>query len=345
MINIVKGNIVDQSTEAIVNTVNCVGVMGRGIALSFKKAFPENYNDYIEACKKGEVVPGKMHVHVTGDIFERKYIINFPTKKHWKGNSNIIDIKEGLKDLVNVINHYDIKSITIPPLGCGLGGLDWEEVRPLIEDTFKELPDKTVNIIEPDGNFDKPNNQNNKFKNGKLTPGRASLLYLMGKYLSAMMDTSTTLLELHKLMYFLQESGEKLKLKYQKAVYGPYAENLRFVLDVINNIYISGFDNREENPEKEITLLEDAYLKADEFLRSHTKTREHVNRVISLIEGFETPFGMELLSTVHWVSSKEEAVTLENVINKTHLWNPRKEIFSEKHITIAWKHLKDQNWV
>jgi uncharacterized protein YwgA len=252
---------------------------------------------------------------------------------------------EGLKDLVKVINEYEIKSIAIPPLGSGLGGLDWKDVRPLIERTFKELPGIQVNIIEPNGDFDKHEKQKTRVENGKLTPGRASLLYLMGKYLSAMMDTSTTLLELHKLMYFLQETGEPLRLNYEKAIYGPYAVNLRHVLDVMNNHYLSGFEDREDNPEKEITLLEGAYLKADEYLESQKETREHVNRVISLIAGFETPFGMELLSTVHWVSSKEAADTLEDTINKTHAWNRRKEMFTEKHITISWKHLKKQAWI
>ena len=169
MIKIIKGNILEQKTEAIVNTVNCVGVMGRGIALSFREAYPENYREYKKACDKGEVVPGRMFVHFAGDIFSKKYIINFPTKRHWKGKSRIEDIRSGLADLVRVIKELCIKSVTIPPLGCGLGGLDWKVVRPIIEKAMKELSGVEINIIEPDLLL--------KYNGWKqLVPGKTNLL-------------------------------------------------------------------------------------------------------------------------------------------------------------------------
>ena len=148
-----KGNILEQKTEAIVNTVNCVGVMGRGIALSFREAYPENYRAYKKACEKGEVVPGRMFVHLAGDMFSKKYIINFPTKRHWREKSRIEDIRSGLANLVSVIKELRIKSVTIPPLGCGLGGLDWKVVRPIIESALKELSGVEINIIEPEPSF------------------------------------------------------------------------------------------------------------------------------------------------------------------------------------------------
>ncbi|HPI88467.1 MAG TPA: macro domain-containing protein [Spirochaetota bacterium] len=344
MIQIVKGNIVDQPTEAIVNTVNCVGVMGRGIALSFKKAFPENYHEYKEACDRGEVVPGKMFVYITGDIFERKYIINFPTKRHWKGESRLEDIKAGLFDLIKTVKEYNIKSITVPPLGCGLGGLDWKVVRPLIEKAFEELSDVSVHIIEPNESYEIKKESDKPLGKKKLTPGRASLLVLMGRYLEAMMDTSVTLLELHKLMYFLQEAGEPLRLKYKKALYGPYAENFRHVLDVMNNSYISGFDDREDNPDKEINLINGSYAEAVDFLKDKLDTLKNIDKVSTLIAGFETPFGMELLSTVHWVVAKENG-TDDNIVELTHSWNKRKEMFTNKQIFAAQLQLKDNNWI
>lgn len=345
MIEIIKGDILKQNTEALVNTVNCVGVMGRGIALAVKNAYPENYRLYKEACENKEVTIGRMYVYVAGDIFEKKYIINFPTKLHWKGKSKIEYIKSGLADLVRVINEYCISSIAIPPLGCGLGGLDWKVVRPVIENALKDLSNIEVKIIEPDKSFEiepvKPDNG----KKNKLTKGRAALIVLIGRYLEAMMDTSVTLLELHKLMYFLQESGEPLRLNYQKAQYGPYAINLRHVLDVMNGIYIKGFDDREDNPQKEIELLDDAYSKAEDFLAEHEELKQRLEKVSALISGFETPFGMELLSTVHWVVKNENADSQDKVISATYAWNNRKQMFNRNHIIAAWNKLKVENWI
>ncbi len=345
MIKIIKGNILEQKTEAIVNTVNCVGVMGRGIALSFREAYPENYRAYKKACDKGEVVPGRMFVHFAGDIFSKKYIINFPTKRHWKGKSRIEDIRSGLTDLVSVIKELRIKSVTIPPLGCGLGGLDWKVVRPIIEKAVKELSDVEINIIEPEPSFKIQRREAASSVKTKLTNGRAGLIVLIGRYLEAMMDTSVTLLELHKLMYFLQESGNPLRLKYEKALYGPYASNLRHVLDIMNNVYISGYDDREDNPEKEIELMDNAFSDAEEYLSNKPEIKKFIDKVSSLISGFETPFGMELLSTVHWVAKRENAETPDRAVILTHEWNSRKKMFSEKQIKTAWEKLKSQNWI
>lgn len=152
-----NGDICEEKVEALVNTVNCVGVMGRGIALQFKKVFPRNFYYYTEACRRGEVRPGRMFVTETETsqlpLFDSKgdpkYIINFPTKRHWRGNSRIEDIKAGLEALTEEIRERKIQSIAIPPLGCGLGGLRWNEVRSHIEKAFNGLNDLHVIIFEP----------------------------------------------------------------------------------------------------------------------------------------------------------------------------------------------------
>ncbi|MBZ0258634.1 macro domain-containing protein, partial [bacterium] len=128
MIEFATGNLLKADAEALVNTVNCVGFMGKGIALQFKQAFPENFKSYERACKKGEVKIGEIFVHDQHSMINPKYIFNFPTKNHWKGKSKIEDIKSGLDSLVKNIKRFGIKSIAIPPLGCGLGGLEWNEV-------------------------------------------------------------------------------------------------------------------------------------------------------------------------------------------------------------------------
>jgi O-acetyl-ADP-ribose deacetylase (regulator of RNase III) len=151
MIELTSGDILKSDADALVNTVNCVGVMGRGIALQFKNAFPNNFKAYEAACKREAVQPGRMFVFETGQLTPPRFIVNFPTKRHWRGKSCMEDIDAGLVDLVKVIQDKGIRSIAVPPLGAGLGGLDWNEVRPRIEQALGELTDVQVLIYEPKG--------------------------------------------------------------------------------------------------------------------------------------------------------------------------------------------------
>jgi O-acetyl-ADP-ribose deacetylase (regulator of RNase III) len=344
MIKIYRGDILHADGEALVNTVNCVGIMGRGIALQFRKAFPENYTRYKAACDRKQLQPGKMLVFDLNRLENPRFIINFPTKRHWRGKSKIEDIESGLKALINEIKSRGIKSIAIPPLGCGLGGLDWADVRPRIEKAFEEIPEVSVLLYEPAGA--PPAEEMPKLeKTPKLTVGRAALIALMRRYLSAVMDPSVSLLEIHKLMYFMQEAGEPLRLSFRKGTYGPYAENLRHVLTQLEGHFISGYGDAEDNPEKQIELEPNAAQAAEQFLRDYQETRRRFDRISSLIDGFETPFGMELLATVHWVVQHEASDSKADVIKKTHAWSARKKKFSAEHIGVAWRALSDQGWL
>jgi O-acetyl-ADP-ribose deacetylase (regulator of RNase III) len=149
MISYKTGDLLKEDVEALVNTVNCVGIMGRGLALQFKNVFPENFKAYVTACKREEVQSGKMFIFETNKLTNPKYIINFPTKRHWREKSRIEDIQSGLKALVNEIRDRNIKSIAIPPLGSGLGGLNWSEVRVLIEEVLHGFNNLEVIIFEP----------------------------------------------------------------------------------------------------------------------------------------------------------------------------------------------------
>jgi O-acetyl-ADP-ribose deacetylase (regulator of RNase III) len=173
-----------------------------------------------------------MFVFDTGGLTNPRFIINFPTKRHWRGKSRIEDIESGLSALTNVIKERNIQSIAIPPLGSGLGGLEWSQVRSKIEETLKGLHDVRVIIFEPKGAPETDKMVHNR-EVPKMTAGRASLVELMRRYLGGLLDPFVTLLEVHKLMYFMQAAGEPLKLKYKKGLYGPYAENLRHVLNAI----------------------------------------------------------------------------------------------------------------
>src|SRR3990172_1454256 len=144
MVKLLRGNLLNAEAEALVNTVNSVGHMGKGVALQFKKAFPENFLFYQKACRAGEVRPGRMLVFETGSMLTPKYVINFPTKRHWRGPSRYEDIESGLDALIKEVKRRGVRSIALPPLGCGLGGLDWDRVRPMIEAAFAKVPDVEV---------------------------------------------------------------------------------------------------------------------------------------------------------------------------------------------------------
>ncbi|HHX8289294.1 TPA: type II toxin-antitoxin system antitoxin DNA ADP-ribosyl glycohydrolase DarG [Vibrio diabolicus] len=344
MIEITRGDILRADAEAIVNTVNCVGVMGRGIALQFKKAWPENFKVYAAACKSKDVQPGKMFIFETGQLANPRFIINFPTKRHWRGASRIEDIESGLAALVEDIKRLGIESIAIPPLGAGLGGLDWLLVREKIEAAMKPLSDVQVLLYEPSGA--PQNDRMAKQKEvPKMTPGRAVLIELMQRYLKGLLDPSVSLLEVHKLLYFMQEAGEPLRLNYQKAHYGPYAQNLRHVLNAIEGHFVSGYSDGGDAPEKVLQLVPGAVKEAQVFLDQHPDTRERFEKVSRLVEGFESPQGLELLATVHWLNRYEQAKSIEQVIDGVHSWNARKQQFTARQITIAEKVLDSQHWL
>lgn len=343
-VNYLQGNILEIKVEAIVNTVNCVGVMGKGIALQFRQAFPENYKLYKTACNKREVVVGKMFTVELPVLEYPKIIINFPTKQHWRGKSKIEYIDEGLEDLARVIKDFNINSIAIPPLGCGLGGLEWSEVRPKIENSLRQFNDLEVHIFEPIKTQNIKSINRNKRPN--LTAGRAVLLLLMQRYLSGYMDPVISLLEIHKLMYFMQESGQQLKLRFEEYPYGPYAENLRHVLIRIDEHFITGYGDGDDNPLKTIELIPTIIPEASKLLESDDELQNRLRKVERLIDGFESPLGMELLSTVHWVYKNHESIDLDETITYIHNWNSRKkELFSKRNITVAWDNLEAQGWI
>lgn len=341
MIEFKKGNIFEEDVEALVNTVNCVGVMGRGVALQFKNKYPENYKKYLEACKRNIVVPGKMFIYKKNELFNPKYIINFPTKRHWKYKSKIEDIENGLDDLKKIIKKLSIKSIAIPPLGSGLGGLNWIEVKNIIIKKLQNIDCKII-VFEPlEEKIEKVNNR----KVPKMTSGSATLIGLVDRYIQGMMDPFITLLEVHKLMYFLQESGEDLKLRYKKAIYGPYAENLKYLMNRIEGYFIRGYEDGVDNPEKKIELMPGALEEAKMFLKNKIKTKKRFDKVSQLIEGFETPFGLELLATVHWIVKEIKSIELEMVSNEVYKWNEIKKKFTKRQIKIAIDRLKECGFI
>ncbi len=342
MIEYKTGDILTEDVEALVNTVNCVGFMGRGVALQFKRAWPENFKEYAAACRRQEVQPGRMFVFDTRRLTPPRYIINFPTKRHWRGKSRMEDIESGLDALVEVVRERDIRSLALPPLGSGLGGLDWREVRPRIERALDALPGVRAIVFEPGA---PPAQLAKAGKVPTMTAGRAAVVGLMDSYLAGLLDPFVSLLEVHKLLYFMQEAGEPLRLRFAKGPYGPYAENLRHVLSAIEGYYVSGYGAGGDAPDKPLELVPGAVADAQAALAELPETRARFGRVVGLVQGFESPFGLELLATVHWVATREGASQAEALAARTYAWADRKKQFSPRQLALATTVLREQGWL
>ncbi len=349
MIEEVRGNLLAADVEALVNTVNTVGVMGKGIALQFRRTYPEMFDAYVKACRAGEVQVGTMFVWQTGSLTGPKYIINFPTKRHWRAPSRLEYIDTGLVDLIRVIREREIQSIAVPPLGAGSGGLDWALVKPRIVEALDQLPDVRVLLYGPNG-APTAEEMAQPAQKRPLNAGRAALVGLLARYLATATAVGASLVEIQKLMYFLQEAGEDLGLRYQPQRYGPYADNLRHVLRELEGSYLIGYGDASAKvmDAEPIRLLPGASVEAEAVLDDHPDTRARMARVLELVDGFDSMYGTELLATVHWVATHgtPPATELPNVRRRVQEWSQRKhDLFTDRHIEIAWDHLRDEQWV
>ena len=217
-------------------------------------------------------------------------------------------------------------------------------MRQRIEAGLRELSDVRIVVFEP--NSAPTDERINRSRDvPQMTPGRAALVGLMDRYLGGLLDPFVSLLEVHKLLYLMQKAGEPLRLRYQKAQFGPYAENLRHVLRAVEGHLISGYADGGDAPNKELELVPGAIDDARAFLNDHPETRARFDKVSKLVAGFESPFGLELLTTVHWVASEQPDATEEEIIAQTYTWNERKRQFSERQIGLALRFLKEQGWL
>ncbi|MCX4025175.1 macro domain-containing protein [Endozoicomonas sp. SM1973] len=344
MIKFTTGNILKDKSEALVNTVNCVGVMGKGLALQFKKAFPDNFNAYKKACDKKLVATGNMFVTKQEDMYDTKWIINFPTKKHWRGSSNIEYIENGLVDLVKIIKKNNINSIAIPPLGSGLGGLDWSIVKEKIMTALATLENVDITVYEP-SRSPSVSEMPIRTKKPNMTKGRALLLKLLEFYHKK--EYECTKIDIQKLAYFLQEAGQPLKLNYEANKYGPYAKNLNNVLHIIDGHFIEGYGDGVAK--SEISVKTSAIEEASNFLEENKniEAKKRLKKVEKLIDGYETPLSMEVLATVHWVVNHEglDKDNVDGITDFIQHWNEHKASIKPTYIHKALNRLKEYAWI
>jgi O-acetyl-ADP-ribose deacetylase (regulator of RNase III) len=338
-----SGDMFAEPSEAIVNTVNCVGIMGKGVALEFKGRWPENFRAYKELCDSASLVPGKMFVFENNDLMgdgNHRYLINFPTKLHWRAKSKIEYIEQGLNDLVDQITILGIESVVLPPLGCGNGGLDWQIVRPLIERKLSRLPNVKAVIFEPSQNFEIP--EQNSIPTDLNIP-RASMMVVFAE-LEKFFGGHLTRLTAQKLTYFIQAAGVDFGLIFAKEKFGPYSDKLHQAFKVMEaKRYISGYSDEE----RKVIVTPSTFAAANEFLKeSSFDISQVVKRLSFLVEGYESPYGMELLSSVHFLSITEGITTQPEMSVALEAWNDHKrDSFSRDAVTLALTRLRDDNFL
>lgn len=350
MIEYGSGDLLNADTEALINTVNCVGVMGKGIALQFKRSYPDMFKQYETACRRGDVAIGRMFVYETGLLHGPRLVVNFPTKKHWRAPSQLGYIDAGLADLIRVIDQHNISSIAVPPLGAGNGGLDWADVEPRIVAAFAARPDVRVVLYAPAGGV----RQIAAPAAIRMTWGRAIMLEAVRRYLIRRRAlepwedaAGASHLEIQKLMYFADTAEPSLNLSFAAGKYGPYSEKVRHLLQGMEGAYTTGFGDGtgrvlDHTP---IALTDRGTQELDKFLDADTAAAQRVSRtvdaVLDVIGGFEGPYGVELLASTHWVAAREGQTDAASAANAVRTWTQRKgRIYDDSRVGIALQHLQ-----
>jgi len=342
MIKYITGNLFDSNTEALVNTVNTVGIMGKGIALQFKKLFPTNFKVYKDLCDRKEFKIGQLLVVKDQNVITgEKTIINFPTKKHWKSPSEYEFIEKGLEELIKVIKQKNIKSIALPPLGSGNGGLQWYKVKEIISNKLSDIENCEIIVYEPNANV----KEVLKKERVKLTPARAMLLFMLfelvknGEFVSEFAS--------EKLCYFLQRFGAQkhFNLNYSANFYGPYSGKVKHVLNYLNGSYIMGYAGKDKKPFEQLNLLVDSEKAVGDYINQNEELRKIVLNTNEFLTGFYSSFGLELLSTVDYIAQSNEISDKDSIKEKLSNWSDRKKtLFSDdRFVDISINHLKKSN--
>lgn len=343
MIRYITGDLLSADTEALVNTVNTVGVMGKGIALQFKENFPSNFHEYVKACKNKELEVGKLLVVRDRAIDRERIIINFPTKKDWKHKSKIEYIDSGLQELARVIRHANIKSIAIPPLGCGNGGLDWDDVEPLMEKYLSSLENVDILIFKPNKEVRELLMKQELNKEIKMTDARAMLLYMMFYYETG--GEASSLFVANKISFFYQLMGapEFKKMRFSAERYGPYSVNVAHMVHALNGKYIRGLEQMKSTAFEAFFL---DYSHIDEIRTYVRKLQsDQIQRIVNLtklISGFQSALSLEVLASVAWIRRERTNITREETIQAIANWSDRKkELFKDAYINLAWERLEE----
>ena len=343
MIQYTKGNILESEADALVNTVNTQGVMGKGIALQFKNAFPYNYKVYKDVCKVGGLVPGKLLIVKDRNLLGgEKWIINFPTKTSWRKPSEYEYIEKGLDELVKQLPDLNVSSIALPPLGSGNGGLNWNNVKQIINEKLSGVTQE-VTVYEPNALIE----ESMKKERVKLTEARAMLLSVLyqlqrnGEFVSEFSS--------EKVCYFLQRfgAGQYLKLDFHEKFYGPYSGKVRHVINYLNGSYIMGYSSMDKKPFETLQLIQDGEEAVKEYLGDKPELTKIISATENFLEGFYSDFALELLSSIDYISQRDKTHDFDKIKIAISTWSERKRtMFSnDRFLMIALNQLKSARFV
>jgi O-acetyl-ADP-ribose deacetylase (regulator of RNase III) len=339
MLTFKKGNILESGADALVNTVNTQGVMGKGIALQFRKEFPHNYKIYEDACKKGELQPGKLLIVEDQNLLGGKvWIINFPTKTSWRKPSEYIYIEQGLNELVRRLPDLHINTIALPPLGSGNGGLDWSRVKEMISSRLSSLSEQVI-VYEPTALIA----EKMKKERVQLTEARAMLLYMLYQLQKAGEFVSEFSCE--KICYFLQRFGGQpyFRLEFRQNFYGPYSGKVRHVINYLNGSYIMGYSSMDKKPFEALQLIPDGEKIVTNYLDERPELKKITSSTQKFLDGFYSDFALELLSSIDYITIKENSFEFNHVKSSLEEWSERKRTMfaNDRFIFIALDHLKN----
>ena len=335
-----SGDMFSEPAQALVNTVNCVGVMGKGVALEFKRRWPDNFRFYKNACDSKILEPGVVLIFDANHLLPSngpRYLVNFPTKQHWRSPSKLIYIEQGLDALVREIRARGITSIAMPPLGCGNGGLEWADVKPLIMSKLAPLGEIKIIVFEPKENSDTPEFASRQTL--AMNFARAMLLKSLSE-LELYFDGAFDRISLQKIVYFLQSLGVNFGLEFERNLYGPYSEILKKAfVSFEKHQMIKGFLTNDRRTH----VTPAGCAAADDFLKEDSASVEEIiTRLSHLIQGYESPYGLEILSSVHWIAHHENKYSVEEISQAINGWNDRKRnTFNVDMISAAHQRLKD----
>lgn len=337
------GDLFTSDAEALVNTVNCVGVMGKGVALEFKRRWPENFKFYKKHCDDRSLRPGKVLIYDRGGMFAGegpRFIVNFPTKDHWRSKSKMSYVEDGLDSLLEEIERLSIKSVAMPPLGCGNGGLDWDEVRPLIVSKLSGLNDVSVELFGP--SVREASSPEYKSRGGSMTEERAIFIRAVAA-LEPSFGGAIDRLSLQKIAYFMQIFGVQLNLSFEDSLYGPYSDHLKKSLFSMTRAgFISGYDGDG----RFVSVTRAGFATAEDFCQSGNSSEQPGDKVIAkllhLLDGFCSPYGLELLATVHWHGASASEHVGHSIADIVHaLGDYRRSSFPRQEIEAALLRTKE----